>query len=166
MACDDDFYLSICHGFAAQAIPDEFRFVVLGISPLPACSTGGAFTGEKNRDIPACNSKEICPIDLENHADVDWYSMRKLDAAATATAGRNLRLFSLVSFKLVGDRNETLDLLGGLFPGQPLPRSESNSWLSPARCNWKWDPLMTFCFSCSEVVQLAVFGERIGKWMS
>jgi len=22
---------------------------------------------------------------------------------------------------------------------------------------------MTFCFSCSEVVQLAVFGERIGK---
>lgn len=71
MACDDDFYLSICHGFAAQAIPDEFRFVVLGISPLPACSTGGAFTGEKNRDIRACNSKEICPIDLENHTDVD-----------------------------------------------------------------------------------------------
>ena len=98
-----DFYLGICHGFAAQAIPDEFRFLVLGISPLPACSTGG------NRDDRDDRFGTPCGCRLIHDISGNWMQQLLLDV--TRGCGFYFGAVSLVSFKLVGDRNETLDLL-------------------------------------------------------
>ena len=79
---------------AAQAIPDEFRFLVLGISPLPECSTGG------NRDD---RFGTPCGCRLIHDISGNWMQQLLLDV--TRGCGFYFGAVSLVSFKLVGDRN-------------------------------------------------------------